>query len=601
MVSTIMNDDIIEWDLSDFYDGLNDPKITGDIQEITTLADTFKMEVKGNLQDPMLKSEILLDWYKKYENISEKLFYLQSYSNLIYSTNNLNDEVKAFYSKVEDFSVKIQEKLIFFNLELNEISDEKFRELINSPQLEKYKNALNNNRLRKPHQLSEKEEQVILMKDITGTSGFLKLYNELKSNFTYDFEVEGVTKTLTESELFSYLYQGDNNIRRRALGAIVKKYKENEMIFTHIFTNILKDWDLGSKKKNFKSPISRRNLANEVSDDIVEVLGKVTSESYKVVERYYNLKKRILQLQELHMSDLYCPVGEISKKYTYEEAMELIKKVDEHFCPEFKEIIQKTHELQHIDVTPRKGKNRGAFCEFGKLKKYAFVFVNFTNTVDSLLTLAHELGHAIQAFYIQRDQNFINLGLSLAIAEIASVFNEILMFDHLMEMDLSKDEKIALLAVFMENNFSTSFRQNAFYNFETRVHELIEQKLPTTEEIKNIFADEMEAMFGNSMTDLREEYANYCFVVPHFLHTPFYVYAYNMSNLLVISLYQLYLEQKEKFVPKYVKLLSFGSSITPEEMLQNLDIDLKDPNFWKKGIAYLEEKQSELETLVENK
>ncbi|MHA1670580.1 MAG: M3 family oligoendopeptidase [Promethearchaeota archaeon] len=593
-----MNDKIIEWDLSDFYDGINDPKIAEDIQEITTLVDEFNSIVKGNLQNPLLKSDTLLDWYKKYENISEKVFYMQSYANLIFSTNNLDDEVKAFYSKVEDFTVKIQEKLIFFNLEINKISDEKFNELINSPELKNYTNALKNNRLRKPHQLSEKEEQVILMKDITGASGFLKLYNELKSSFTYDFDVDGKIKTLTESELFSYLYQQDKDIRKRALEAILQKYKEYEMIFTHIFNNLLKNWDLESKKKNFKTPISRRNLDNEVNDDIVEVLGKVTSESYEIVERYYNLKKKLLNLPELHMSDLYCPVGQISKEYTYEEAIELIKNVNEKFHPEFKDIIQKTHELQHIDVTPRKGKNRGAFCEFGKLKKYAFVLVNFTNTVDSLLTLAHELGHAIQAYYIQRDQNFINLGISLAIAEIASVFNEILMFDHLMETDISKDEKIALLCVFMENNFATSFRQNAFYNFETRAHDLIEQKLPTTEEIKNLFVDEMKAMFGNSITNLQEEYANYCFVVSHFLHTPFYVYAYNMSNLLVISLYQLYLEQKEKFVPKFVKLLSFGSSITPEEMLQILDIDLKDPSFWKKGIAYLEEKQSELEDLV---
>ncbi len=595
-----MDTKIIEWDLSDFYDEINDPKITTDIQEISTLADEFNREVKGNLQDPLLKSDTLLDWYKKYEGISEKVFYLQSYSNLSYSTNNLDDEVKAFYSKVEEFTVKIQEKLIFFNLELNKISDEKFNELLNSPKLESYINALKNNRLRKPHQLSEKEEQIILMKDITGASGFLKLYMEFKSSFTYDFDVEGEIKTLTESELFSYLYQQDKDIRKKALGAIVENYKKNEMIFTHIFINMLKDWDLESKKKNFKTPISRRNLDNEVNDDIVEVLGKVTSESCEVVERYYNLKKKILNLPELHMSDLYCPVGQISKKYTYEEAMDLIKNVNEKFHPEFKDIIQKTHELQHIDVTPKKGKNRGAFCEFGKLKKYAFVFVNFTNTVDSLLTLAHELGHAIQAYYIQRDQNFINVGISLAIAEIASVFNEILMFDHLMETDLSKDEKIALLCVFMESNFATSFRQNAFYNFESKLHDLIEKKLPTTEEIKNLFADEMEAMFGNSMTNLREEYANYCFVVPHFLHTPFYVYAYNMSNLLVISLYQLYLDQKEKFVPKFIKLLSFGSSITPEEMLQILDIDLKDESFWEKGIAYLEEKQSELEDLVDN-
>ncbi|MFW9820414.1 MAG: M3 family metallopeptidase, partial [Candidatus Thorarchaeota archaeon] len=410
----------------------------------------------------------------------------------------------------------------------------------------------------------------------------------------------GELKKLTEAELFSYMYQGNKDFRKKALQIMMSKYKEHEMIFTHIYNNVLKNWDLESKKKNFENPISRRNLENEVSDDSVEILGKVTTESYHIVEKYYNIKKNLLKLPELHMYDIYCPVGEVTRKFSYQEAIELIKNSVNKFYPDFRNIVEKMVEINHIDATPRQGKNRGAFCAHGKQKQYGFVFVNFENTVSSVSALAHELGHAFHAYYIQQNQNFINIDISLVVAEIASVFNEILTFDYLMEMDLSKEEKILLLCNFIERNFGTSHRQNAFYRFETVLHDLLEQKLPTTEEYKKVFVKEIEMMFGNSIVNINEEYSNYCFVVSHFLQVPFYVYAYNMANLLVISIYQLYLEQKEEFVPKYLKLLSIGSSLSPEEMLTEIGINLNDPSFWEKGIKFLSDKIEELEMLVEN-
>ncbi|UCC19577.1 MAG: M3 family oligoendopeptidase [Promethearchaeota archaeon] len=593
-----MTQEIIKWNLSDYYSDINDPQIEKDIQNIEKSAELFYQNVKGNLGDPSLTPIKLLEWYKEYEEISEKVFYLDTYSTLLYRINTLDDDVKSFYAKIDEFKVKIQEKLLFFDLELNQISDSKFEELINASDLKNYSHALKFNRIKKPHQLSEKEEQIILMKDITGTNGFLKLYSELKSSFLFDFEVEGEMKKLTEAELFSYMYQENKDLRYRALQTMMSEYKNNEMIFTHILNNILKDWDLECKKKNYSQPISRRNVQNEVSDESVEILGKVTTESYHIVEKYYNLKKKLLNLPELHMSDIYAPVGQITRKYSYQEALELIKGTVAKFYPELKNIVEKLVELGHIDATPRKGKNRGAFCAHGKQKNYGFVFVNYVDTIDSLRALAHELGHAFHAYYIQRDQNFINIDISLVVAEIASVFNEILTFDYLMSTDLSREEKISLLSNFIESKFGTSHRQNAFYRFEKTIHALIEKKLPSTEEIKQAFVNEMELMFGNSITKIKEEYENYVFVVPHFLSVPFYVYAYNMSNLLVISIYQLYLEEKEKFVPKYLKLLSIGSSLSPEEMLSEIGINLDDPSFWEKGIKYLSDKIDELEKLV---
>jgi oligoendopeptidase F len=595
-----MTQEIIKWDLSDFYSSITDPLIEKDIQKLEKSVEDFYQNIKGKLEDPSLNSQQLLEWYKKYEAIAEMVFYLDSYSSLLYSINRIDDDVKSFYAKNDEIKTKIQEKLLFFDLELNNISDAKFEELINSPDLKNYKHALKFNRLKKPHQLSEKEEQIILMKDITGVNGFIKFYLELKSNFLFDFEVEGEMKKLTEAELFSFMYQQDKDRRYNALQTMMAEYIKNEMTFTHIYNNILKNWDLESKKKNFKRPISRRNLENEVSDESVEILGEVTTNSYQIVERYYNLKKKLLNLPELHMSDIYAPVGKLTRTYTYREALDLIKDSVINFSPEFKNIIEKMVELNHIDATPRKGKNRGAFCAHGKQRHYPFVFVNFTNTVDSVRALAHELGHAFHAYYIQSTQNFVNIDISLVVAEIASIFNEILTFDYLMNSDLSKEEKITLLCNFIESKFATGHRQNAFYRFEKTIHDLLEEKLPTTKEYKDLFVKEMELMFGNSITNIKEEYANYCFVISHFLQVPFYVYAYNMSNLLVISIYQLYLEQQEEFIPKYLKLLSLGSSLSPEEMLSEIGINLDDPSFWEKGIKYLSDKIDELEKLIEN-
>lgn len=595
-----MTQEIIKWDLSDFYSDINDPLIETDIQEIEKLTEEFYQNVKGKLEDPLLTTKQLLEWFKEYEKVSEKTFYLELFAELLLRTNNLDDDVKAFYSKIDEFKVRIQQKLLFFNLELNKISDNKFEEFIKAPELDRYIHALKFNRMKTMHQLSEKEEQIILMKDLTGVKGFLNLYGEFKSNFTFDFEVDGEKKKLTEAELFSYMYQKNPELRYEALQKIVAEYKKNEMIFTHIYNNILRDWDLECTKRKFKKPILRRNLENEVSDESVEICGKVTTESYPIVEKYYNLKKKLLNLPELHMSDIYAPVGQITRNYSYQESLNLIKKADEKFYPQFKDIIEKMTEINHIDATPRKGKNRGAFCSHGKQKHYGFVFVNFVGNIDSVRALAHELGHAFHAYYIQREQNFVNIETSLVVAEIASVFNEILISDYLMNTDLTKEEQILLLSNFIESKFSTSHRQNAFYRFEKAIHAILEEKLPTTEEIKDTFVKEMELMFGNSVTNIREEYANYIFIIPHFLTTPFYVYAYNMSNLLVISIYQTYLEHKEEFVPKYLKLLSLGSSLSPEEMLAEIGINLNDPTFWKKGIKYLSDKVDELAKLIEN-
>jgi oligoendopeptidase F len=593
-----MAKEIMAWDLSDLYSAVDDPNIRKDMSDIEELSKSFVKKVKGNLNSPELNPQKLKEWYELFEEIHEKKFYIYLFTSLQYSTTSLDDDVKNIYSQVQEFNSKINEQILFFHLELNKVTDKKFNELVSSPELQNYKHDLEYNRKLKPHQLSEKEEQIILMKNITGKSGFIKLYNEIESGFVYDFEYEGEVKQYTGSELFSFMYNKDPEVRYKALKTFVSEFEKNELVFTHIYNNVMKDWSIENKRRNYTKPISLRNVENEVSDKAVETLGKVTSESNHIVEKYYKLKKKILGLDDLKMSDLYAPFGDVEKKYTYEEGIELVKIANGKFNPEFAEIVEEMYKKEHIDVTPRKGKQGGAFCSYGKQKKYPFVFVNYTDDIESVLTLAHELGHAIHHYYIQQNQTFTNIDSSLAVAEIASVFNEMIAFDYLMKQDLTKEDRISLLANHIEGNFSTSHRQNAFYHFESRIHELMKEKLPTANEYKDIFVEEMQKMFGNSITNIKEDYASYWSVVSHFIHVPFYVYAYNMSNLLVIALYQMYLEEGEVFVPKLTKLLSVGTSKTPAEMLGEVGIDLDDPNFWSKGINYLSSKVNELEELL---
>ncbi len=593
---------IIKWDLSDFFDSIKDPRIEEKISQIEQKAKLFNNELRGKIKEGNFEPNQLKEWFIRLEDIETDLFYFNVYSYLEFSTNSTDEEVKAFFSKIEEFSSKISEYLIFFGLELNQIDDDKFEKFLNAPELAKYKHFLMTNRKRKDHQLSEKEEQIILMKDLTGNKAFLKLYTEITSRFTFEIEIDGEKKTMTGSQLSSLLQHKDRAVRKRALELIVSKYKQNELVLTHIFNNVIKDFDLEMQKRNYEKPVQMRNLENEVEDEIVDTLEKTTTDSYnKLVERYYLLKQKLLNYTDLHMYDIYCPVGEINKHYTYEEAISIIEKATDKFDPEFRKIVHMMVEQHHIDVTPRKGKEGGAYCHYGKLKQLPFVFVNFAGTTGSVLTLAHELGHAIHFYYILQNQNFINISPTIPMAEVASVFSENMTFDYLLnQSDISKQEKIALLCEYLEGNFATSHRQNAFYRFESRIHELMAKKLPTAEDYVKIFTEEMKRMFGKAIVGIDEEYSHYVYLINHFLHTPFYVYAYNMSNLMVIALYQLYLEKgKEFFIPRYKKLLAAGGSMTPTEMLKEFDIDLKDQSFWKKGLDYLAKKIDEIEELMQ--
>jgi oligoendopeptidase F len=594
-----MTQEIIKWDLGDFYENINDSQIELDMKTIENEAKDFVFQTKGKLNEPGLDSQKLKNYLESYEKLAEKLAYLSRFARLSYSTNSLDDKVKAFLSKIEEFGTKIQETILFFQLELNTIDESKFKIFIEDKLLSNYHHFLKITRKRKIHQLSEKEEQIILMKDLVGCNGFSKLYAEITSGYTFPFEKDGETKILTSSELIAHMFGENRELRKKAMLMFVDKHREDELVLTHIFNNIIKDFDLETKKRNYQQPIDQFNLRHETKGEVVQALERATTQSYNIVEKYYNVKKKMLNLEELHIYDIYAPIGKISREYSYEEAISLVVSAAEKFDAEFAEIIKDMVNNGHIDVTPRKGKRGGAFCSYGKIKHLPFVFVNFTGNIRSVLTLAHELGHAVHMFYSLKTQTFLNVHSTLPMAEIASVFMEIMTFDYLLKQDFTKEEQITLLGTHLEDNFATSHRQNAFHRFELQIHELMEKQLPTTKDYTEIYTREIQKMFGNSIVDIEKEYTHYCFVVSHFISVPFYVYAYNLSNMMVIAMYQLYIEKgKDYFVGKYKEMLATGSAKTPDEMVAVFGINLEDTTFWQKGTKYLQSKVEELEKLV---
>ena len=332
----------------------------------------------------------------------------------------------------------------------------------------------------------------------------------------------------------------------------------------------------------------------------MEVLGEATTNSYpNIVHRYYKLKKKILGLEELTLADIYAPIPEVNKKYSWEEAENLVLDSFGEFDQEFRDIVQRMLNEKRVDAPPSLGKRGGAFCAGSSPKEYPWVFLNYNENVGDISTLAHELGHAIHSV-LGMKQTQLNFGLSLVTAEVASVFSEMIFSDYMLtKTNMTKEEKIAFISKTLEGNIATSHRQNMFYNFEIMTHELIKEKIITTDEYCDIYESELKKMFGDSVT-IPKEYRWEWSSIPHFISVYHYVYAYNRSNLLVLAVYVLYLEEGESFIPKFKKLLTARKAETPEDMLNEIGIDIRDKSFWNKGLNYLEGMIDQLEELLEN-
>ena len=582
------------WDLSVFYESLEDPQIESDIERLEKLVDDFQARWRGKLK--AMSAADFVNAYKALEAIYDLQGRLQSFAFLNFSTDTGNTAFQAFVAKMQDLDAALSQKMVFFDLEWNAVEEPSARVILDDPLLAKYRYFLEADRRYKPYQLTEPEEQIIIEKGVTGSSAWARFFTQLTSAFRFDWLGEEVNMSLVLDKLFD----ADRDIREMAWRKITDKLGEKSMELTFIFNTLALDKANSDRRRGYQNWISSRNLSNKASDEVVDALVQSATSNYGLVARHYSLKKALLEYDELYDYDRYAPLDlkESDTFYGWEQAQEIVLAAFENFSPKMKSVAQEFFDKDWIHAPVGPGKRGGAFAASTVASANPFVFLNYLGKARDVTTLAHELGHGIHMALSGRENGLFALYTPLTTAEMASTFAEMLVFQDLMAAESDREVQLSMLVGKIEDTFATVFRQISMNRFEDKMHTArrSEGEL-TSERFGELWLETQRDMFGDSVI-MTEEYGRWWSYVPHFLHTPGYVYAYSFGELLVLALYRMYQEAGDTFVPKYLDLLAAGDSDYPDNLLAKIGVDINDAGFWQKGIDVIERWIEQAEALA---
>jgi len=588
----------ITWDLSDLYSNLKDKKIQRDIKDLFQKSEAFEKKYRGKINSPKLTPKFLLNSVEDLEYISEKIGKLLSFAYLVFAGNTRNPENGAFLQMIQEKSTEARKHLMFFELEWIKLSNKKVDSLLNNKILFQYKHFLEQERSYKPHKLSEPEEKILDEKANTGSRAFKRLFDEILNNIRFKIRLDGKTKSLSETEILALLYDPDRNKRKAGAKSLTVGLKENSHVLTYIFNTLVQDHALNDRLRLFENPMDSRNLSNEIDKQTLDSLMTSCERNYDMVDTYYSLKKRLLGIKKFYDYDRYAPIFHDSEIINYKKSKEIILGSFHNFSPKMATIAQKFFDKNWIDAEVRDGKRGGAFSHSTVPSAHPYVFTNYTGRMRDVMTLAHELGHGVHQ-YLSRQQGYFQSDTPLTTAETASVFAEILVFHKLMKTEKNPKIKLALICGKLEDIFATVFRQVVLTRFEESLHHARRDKGElTSENINELWAEANKPMFGKSV-EMSDDYRNWWMYIPHFIHSPFYCYAYSFGELLVLSLYSKYINEGNVFVPRYIELLSSGGSDAPEVLLERVGVNIKDPDFWQGGLDLLREMVDEALALAD--
>ncbi|MFT7087136.1 MAG: oligoendopeptidase F [Rickettsiales bacterium] len=580
------------WDLTDFYDGITDKKITTDFTNSAKLAEEFKIEYQGKLAE--ISADDFAQAIKEYEGISEILGKISSFSFLNYTTNLNNQKYTAFYQDCSEKINNIFSNLVFFELEINAIDDGKLENLINQNKyLQKYQPYLRDVRVFKKYQLSEDLEKLLLEKSATGASAWSRLFDETIDNLEFPFDGE----KLNSSKIFDLMSNPDEKIRRKAAKTIGETLKSNSKLLAYITNILAKDKDISDKWRGFKSPISSRNLSNFIEDEVVDSLIETVKKNYPTIShRYYKIKAKILGMEKMHYSDRNAPILEAENQViSWADAKEIVSTAYNSFSPKLSAIGQKFFDNNWIDVPARDGKNSGAFAHPTIPSVHPYLMLNYQGKIRDVMTLAHELGHGIHQV-LAGSQGNLMAGTPLTLAETASVFGEQLTFQEILKREKDPQKRKLIIAGKVEDMINTVVRQIAFLDFERKVHNARKKGEISLDQLNEFWMEVQKESLGDIFT-FDDEYKYYWSYIPHFIHSPFYVYSYAFGDCLVNSLYGVYKNAKENnfedFEEKYLNMLKAGGTLHHKELLAPFGLDASKADFWQKGldviISYIDE------------
>ena len=561
----------LEWDLSIVYKSKEEA--LRDSEEAVKLSrELLDVDVRK------LDKSSLKRFFEKVEDVLWKSLLPLQYASLLFSKNMQDEEAQKLYGILQRNYSFVDENISAVKARLSSLPLEKLESL---KDVENYSHVVEKIIEDKEHTLSEEAEKVLSALSVSRRDAAADTYEKLTASYT--FEVDG--KRLTGEEVRALRYQKNGNLRKRAMRIFLERYRKDGLVIESLYNIVVKDWDTEARLRKYDSPISMRNSENEVSDEVVQELIDVTTENYHIVERYYEWKSQFVG-EELTPADVYAPIGNVGKEYSFEDAKKIVLEAYYEFSDTAGRIVESFFNEKRIDAFPAPGKRGGAFCSYNVPNGKPFVLLNFTGKIRDVMTMAHELGHGLHGT-LSSKQTLLNYHTPLTMAEVASVFGEFLVFDKL-KRELSGDERKAFIASKIEDIFATMFRQNMFVKFEIRAHDLVSKEgFASFNDLSKIYAEELSKMFGKSVR-ITEEYHDEWSSIPHFFFAPFYVYAYNFANALVIALYRRYVEEGEKFVPKYLSLLESGGKDKPERLLKTFGMDIKDRSFWESAFEFLE-------------
>ena len=565
------------WSLLDLFPSQDSVEMKAGFDELDNKVVEFETLRPGLSAD--MSVEAFLKMIHLLESISRLASRIADFAGLSFTADTQDQAIQAFQADVESRMAILTNRTLFFSLWWKDLDGSTAERLMAASG--DYRYWLEEMRHFKPYTLTEPEEKIINIKDVTGAKAIVNLYDAITNRYIFKLEVDGEVKELTRGELMVYVRSHDPALRTAAYQELYRVYGQDGTILGQMYQTLVRDWhNENLDLRHIASPLAVRNLTNDIPDDVVDTLLGVCQDNNSVFQRFFQLKAHWLGMERLRRYDIYAPVVKTDRKYDFDQAAAMVFDAFQRFEPKVADLARRVLDQSHLDSEVRRGKMTGAFCATVAPEITPWVLVNFQGRPDDVATMAHELGHAIHS-QLAAEHNLFTFHPTLPLAETASTFGEMMLLDRLLATEKDPSVRQTLLFRQVDDAYATVMRQAQFALFERQAHDMV-QKGATVDELSEAYGANLRSQFGEAV-EVSDEFRWEWVSVPHIYKTPFYVYAYTFGQLLVFSLYQQYKAEGDSFKPRYLRLLSAGGSKPPEKILSDAGVDVHSSAFWQGG------------------